>query len=324
MNQIHSPESICILSLGPIGDAVLTTPLLYALRDQFPTATVTVVAGPRNREVFESCVAVDEVLVIRSNLAGIIDAVRLIVGRRWDIYIDPKDHESSTSKLLSSLFRYQTGFVHPKNLPAFRSTILLPPADGPHFVDSVLTPLTALGLALPERRRPRLTGQDRGETTPYRPGNRVVRILLNISAGDRKRMWRESAWHQLLELLVLRGGFDIAILSAPVDLELASDIATGTGARLLDTPRLPDVFDAIAGVDLVVTPDTSVVHIASAFNVPTVALFTSDDRNMIRFAPLVEHARTLQSGIGDGGIGTIEVETVVNAIDELLSEVGPE
>lgn len=324
MNELPTPESICILSLGPIGDAVLTTPLLHALREHFPSATITVVAGPRNREVFDFCPSVDEVLVIRNSTAGISDGIRLIVGRRWDVYIDPKDHASSTSGILAALVRYGTGLVHPTNLPAFRSTILLPPADGPHFVDSVLTPLTALDLPLPAKRGPRLTSQARNMAMRQSPGRRVVRILLNVSAGKRERMWRPVAWQQLLEIFAPTEGFEIAILSVPSDRDLAREIASGTTAAVLDTPRLQDMFDAVAGVDLVVTPDTSVVHVASAFNVPTVALYSSDGRNMLRFAPLAEQTRTLQSPVDNDRIGAIEVDSVASAVNELLSEIGAE
>ena len=324
MIDLPSPESICILSLGPIGDAVLTTPLLFGLRDHFPGATITVVSGPRNREVFDASLAVDEVCVIRNTAVGIADAVRLILRRRWDLYIDTKDHASSTSRLLAALFRYRTGLVHPKNFPALRSTILLPPADGPHFVDSVLTPLTTLDLSLPEQRGPRLTGQDRS-TAPINSGNRgVVRILMNVSAGERDRMWRREAWQELLGILGERDHIEIALLSAPSDRDLAHEIASGTKAVVLETPRLRDMFDAIAGMNLVVTPDTSVVHVASAFNVPTVALFSSDTTNRKRFAPLAERSRTLQSEIDDGGIRGIDVEHVARAVDELLSEISAE
>lgn len=316
MNELHAPESICLLSLGPIGDAVLTTRLIHTLAEHLSPSPITVIAGPRNRAVFDSCRAVDEVLVIRNSFAGIADSVGLIAGRGWDLYIDPKDHSSTTSRMLAALLRYRIGLLHPTNVPAFRSTIILPPADGPHFVDSSLTPLAALELPYPDRRTPIL---------PEMPRNEISgQILLNISAGDVKRMWNTESWKELIEMLAEAYDADVAVISAPADSELAENIVDGTRGRRIVTPDLTAMFRAVAASDLVVTPDTSVVHVASAYGIPTVALFSSDRRNMLRFAPLSEPSRTVTPDHGEDAIGAIRVPQVMSAVGELVSEIGAE
>jgi ADP-heptose:LPS heptosyltransferase len=70
-------------------------------------------------------------------------------------------------------------------------------------------------------------------------------------------------------------------------------------------------------VCLVVTPDTSVVHIASAFNVPQVALFPPVEWNLNKFRPLSDSSIVLQPKEGET-IAAIPVEVVVKAIHKTL------
>jgi ADP-heptose:LPS heptosyltransferase len=67
----------------------------------------------------------------------------------------------------------------------------------------------------------------------------------------------------------------------------------------------------------VVTPDTSVVHIASAFNVPQVALFPPVEWNLHKFRPLSDRSVVLQPSEG-APLASIRTEDVIEAMENLL------
>jgi len=61
------PNVILLIQLDHLGDAIITTTMLPALRQRYPAASIEVLAGPWNRAVFEAAPEVDRVHVSRIN-----------------------------------------------------------------------------------------------------------------------------------------------------------------------------------------------------------------------------------------------------------------
>jgi len=65
--QSADPRTILVIQLDHLGDAVISTAMFPALRRRYPRASIEVLAGPWNREVFEAIPEVDRVHVCRVN-----------------------------------------------------------------------------------------------------------------------------------------------------------------------------------------------------------------------------------------------------------------
>jgi len=63
----HEPKVILLVQLDHLGDAIISTAMLPALRAQYPKASIEVLAGAWNREVFQALPEVDHVHVSRVN-----------------------------------------------------------------------------------------------------------------------------------------------------------------------------------------------------------------------------------------------------------------
>ncbi|MBX6342100.1 MAG: glycosyltransferase family 9 protein, partial [Thermomicrobiaceae bacterium] len=61
-HPIGSPARILVVRLADLGDALLATPAVHALRETFPSARIDVLAAPSGAEVFDLCPAVDRVV----------------------------------------------------------------------------------------------------------------------------------------------------------------------------------------------------------------------------------------------------------------------
>jgi len=61
------PRVILLVQLDHLGDAIISTAVLPALRRRYPEASIEVLAGTANREVFEAAPEVDRVHVSRAN-----------------------------------------------------------------------------------------------------------------------------------------------------------------------------------------------------------------------------------------------------------------
>jgi hypothetical protein len=66
-NETADPRTILLVQLDHLGDAILSTVMLPALRTRYPRASIEVLAGPWNRELWETMPEVDRVHVSRVN-----------------------------------------------------------------------------------------------------------------------------------------------------------------------------------------------------------------------------------------------------------------
>lgn len=318
--EIEEPASIGILILGPIGDTLLTSPLLKRLDKEWPNAVTTIIAGSINQNVATLLPGVDQVISLRSFPRGISDLLRLL-RTKFDLLIDPKDHRSSTSRILSDVLRYRLGLFSMHNLPSFRNGVVIPPADGPHFVDSALAPLYSLGIDLPEVRRPSLSlGTTNSDVAGFVS---PMTILINVSAGARVRKWSLECWMEVVQSAVVAAReLRWSVISAPEEMEETRAWAVENNLQFHETPSFEDAIHLVKNADLVLTTDTSIVHVASITNTPIVALFARRPENIARFAPLSRVRRVVTPTGEVGDVQEILVEQVVSALGEVLDTIG--
>jgi ADP-heptose:LPS heptosyltransferase len=143
------------------------------------------------------------------------------------------------------------------------------------------------------------------------------RILINVSAGTSARLWANEKYvavmrhfRQLDETTVFR------VIGAPAEASRAESIAQAGGGVFVRTPSIRHAFALVATADFVFTPDTSIAHAASAFGIPTVAMYlrgTSQRWGLYGIRGVsVEHP--------EANLDTLQVDRVTAAIDSIWSD----
>jgi ADP-heptose:LPS heptosyltransferase len=109
------------------------------------------------------------------------------------------------------------------------------------------------------------------------PRDSGARVLINISAGTSERTWPDERYIEVMRHIrdkqpdsVLR------VISSPSEITRAAHIAGAAEARAVSTPTIRAAFALVATADLVITPDTSIAHAASALGVPAVAMYSHE------------------------------------------------
>ena len=106
---------------------------------------------------------------------------------------------------------------------------------------------------------------------------RTTALLLHASSRDDK-LWPESHWVQLGEQLAARGLHCVLPAGNAAESARAERIASAIpGARALLPGPLANLLPAFAAARLAVGVDTGLTHLATAYGLPTVALFTATD-----------------------------------------------
>ncbi len=314
---------IMVMQPGKLGDMILTTPLFNGLRLLYPEARISVVCSQRNAIIARNDPDVDRVIELPRGpiaFAGLLRALRL---RRNDLYVDPKHSHSRTSRIVAEIVNSRRILVHPSNRPR-RAVTDVPDADPPgHFVDIALAPLKILAPEMRFARRPRINVPESARNAVRRSiGDAHGFVVVNISAGSPARFWLGRKWMELVEALGTLG--EVVVLHDPADRERAAEIcAASNGAVAPQSDSILEAAEIVSRASLVVSPDTSVIHLASAFNRATVGLFPPSADNLRRFRPLSDRSAVVQPP-DDQPVSAITVDAVRAAISDATAWKPPD
>ena len=115
-------------------------------------------------------------------------------------------------------------------------------------------------------------------------------LAINLSAGANIRYWEKDKWIELLKLILKEyPDFKSSTSFTPKDESLREEIysnITQTQFQPIKNLTIQHFASYIKISDILITPDTSAVHIASAFGIPTIAMYPNYDSNFVSWQPL--------------------------------------
>jgi ADP-heptose:LPS heptosyltransferase len=317
-------SKICIVQLGRIGDLILTTPLIKTIRDAYPSAELHILAGRNNFFTLKGYPFVNSLHVHTKRPLKTVLLLLRLRRERFDLWIDPKDHHSTESRLFVRLARPResVGFNR-KNETLYTHSIKSNIEQfNDHAIDRYLNSVAFLGLK-PAMQRPLLYCGKAAEEkiVSFLRINGITRYChVHISASRPERYWEEAKWCALLKQLEEKNVFCL-ISAGPLDIELANRIAgTARNARYYPTPSLDDLYSIVNHAAAVISPDTAVIHIASAFNRPTVGLYADCGWNLNSFAPRADHSVLIVNKKSESLIKDIEAGEVFKAAMGILQD----
>jgi ADP-heptose:LPS heptosyltransferase len=283
----HAARSILVVQTAGIGDALLTTPALRALRARFPGAAIDVVSKAPSREVFEQHPAVREVRVLERTARSTFAAVRWARARRFELLVDFTG--KSRTAWIALLGGIPTRLGHgPARIGARARVFNIHGVEaGGYSGAGRLGLLRGLGVEgadpTPEFRASR-AGEDEARAllagAGIAPGTRVV-ALAPASAFESKT-WPRAHWLALAELLAREHAARVVAVVPPDDRQ-------GVAAMGADTAGTVSVFPAsslsflaalYARAALVVADCSGPRHLAVSQGTPTVTVHGGTDESV--------------------------------------------
>jgi ADP-heptose:LPS heptosyltransferase len=307
---------ILVVQIGKLGDMILMTPLLSELKSLYPESEISVLASPKNSVISKNLTLVDFTYEYDKKLYHIIKLIKSLRSKSFDLWIDTKDEYSSTSKLLKSLCnpKKSLGFNFVKNV---FDVNLNDYKAGEHRVDINLSPINYLSKEKKSRNvRPviDIPEKDKLRITQKLAKVKGKNILFNISAGIETREWLTDNWISIAKNI--QTDTSVILAGQEKDYERINLIIRESKREniyFVETKTIFEFAELIKECDVLVTPDTSAVHLASCFNTPVVCLFNSVEWNRKKFSPLSDKQIILISK-DENSINSITPEDVLNAI----------
>lgn len=307
---------VAVIRLRSLGDIILTTPALAALRRWRPDLRVVYLAEPRWTAALAGNPDIAQVIAVPGGGAGRLAALRTL--RRLRPRLAVNLHGGSTAAWLTwgSGAQWRAGFVGHRH--GWAVNLRMPPQPPPpgrwrwHTAEHVAGLFRFLGLPPgelgPARVVPAAAARPAVAARLAAAGVAGPYAFINAFPREAAMRWRSADYAALLPWLRARWGL-AAVLAHPAapDAETAAPLLAA-GARLLAPTTVAELIAIIAGAEIVIGSDGGPLHIAAALGKPVVALFGPTDREA--WAPWQARHRLLMAPATE--VPYLEVQQAVN------------
>jgi ADP-heptose:LPS heptosyltransferase len=280
---------LLFIRLNRIGDALVTTPIFDEIKNQVG-CKIFVLADRKNHFIFNNNPSIDKVIVFDKGIKGFLSMNNIIQTNNIDAVIDLHDDVSTTVSFLIALSNVNYKFgLNKSNYSIYTHLVdRLDPVHH-HIIERILN-LTRLFNIKFEKKNISVkyypTDKDKQasseQISKLNPHNKFL-IGINISAGSSARFWGVENFKNLFKTLSIFD-VDLIIFCSENDLHFAKKIAYEN--RIYPVTKEFGIFaSAILQLDFLITPDTSVVHIASIKNIPMFGLYVKYNTKDMIWSP---------------------------------------
>jgi len=328
-----------VLFLRPekIGDMIISFPVFDGLVQRFPHIKIAILASPKNNAIIKRDPRFNKIFLYRKNLWRDVKEMLAIRREKYDCVVDMICDDSVTALFLSQLaapgkprigvgkvkFReyYDFNYDHRKG-------------DTGHIIENTLKLLEAFGIDsdsisgyappfLDRRSLSKADGIIRGLVLDL---PETMKVGINISAGSPTRIWAEEKSAELIKrILAWNDNCIIIVIAVPSDRLRAERLCRRFSERVYLVPdglNLTEASALISKLDVLIGPDTSLVHIARALHVPVVGLYSRFMRNFLLWRPYDQEVGAVVSG-NDDNIFDISVNDVFETFVRVTKQVSP-
>lgn len=314
-------KSILVVQIGKLGDAILATPLIHEINRIYPDCKISVICNLYNSIIFKNIDFIINIYIYEKNLTGLYRLFRDLSGIKFCYLIDTKPEYSRTAIILSKIIRHDKSIGYNKlkakydiplnNLVTGSHAILINCAPLRYFVDSYIPALNIPEIPVPLENRSRIES--------YLKKNNIEEyILINISAGISSRKWNPDIVKHIINYCIQY--YHVIIISHNDDYikkylncdSFYNKINFFSGTFL-------ESCELVRRSRLIITPDTSFVHAASAFNKPILSLFNNVKWNLERFYPISDIKEVIVSETEK--IDDIKLEEIIGKIEIVLKQI---
>jgi ADP-heptose:LPS heptosyltransferase len=275
--QFDSKSNLLFIRLNRIGDALVTTPLLWEIKNKLG-CRIVVLADKKNHFIFNNNASIDKVVIFNKSLNDFFNFNKFLQEESIDAIIDLHDDVSTTVSFLLAIAKVRLKFgLHKSNSTLYSHTVERLDPKTNHVIDRMINLSSLFNIQLDRknisvRYSPTEVEQQiaSDQMEKLNPKNEFL-IGINISAGSEARFWGVNNYKELISILS-QNKLRIIVFSDKKDLQYAKLITSKN-----DIYPVTDSFgifaSAILQLNFLITPDTSVVHIASINKIPVFGLY---------------------------------------------------
>jgi len=281
---------ILIARLDRIGDVVLSTPAIKAVREAYPASHIAFMVRPYARDIVAGNPFLDEVITYdkRMGLWGTLKFIRFLRRRRFDLALVL--HPTSRTNLLAYLARIpkrigfdkKMGFMLTRRIPHTKQFGLK------HEIDYTLDLVRHIGIESPSRDLHVPISSKNEERVDklfarYNVAKSDKVIAINPGASCHSKRWHPERFANVADGLARKHKAKIVLVAGGEDRGITKRIASlmkGPCINLAGATTVADMASILRRARLFISNDSGPVHIACAVGTPVIAIFGRSDRGL--------------------------------------------
>jgi len=325
-----------ILFLRPdkIGDMIISLPVFENLKKEYPQIKLSLCCSPRNYGIVKNDPRFDKIFLYRKNIFKDIATVLAMRRENYDAVVDMISNDSVTNLFLARFSvknKPRIGVQKLKYRDYYDYSYYHRLDDMRHIIRNTLELLEAFGLDSEKAdgfAPPYVEDKTRMMAEVFLDGLKAkepnrLNIGYNLSVGNPTRIWDKDKSRRLMDKILEsgQGNYRVIVLTAPPDRTRGDELAGHFQKDMVQVPpglNLTAVSAIISRLDLLITPDTSLVHIARSFKVPVVGLYPKPVKNFLLWHPYQQKEGAVLSGNNDN-IFDITVEQVFETFVKVVN-----
>ena len=284
-----SSNDILIIKHGALGDMILATGPMKAIRQHHPDATITLLTQPFFATLMQDCSFIDRIETDTRpkwwKLARSLPLIRQLRARHYDWVYDLQT--SSRSSLYQRIIPHAHWSGIAKGASHRHDT---PHRTTSHTIDRQKEQLAIAGIT--EVPPPDISWM--GDTLPPRDNIPYALIVPGGSAHRPEKRWPVEHFAKLAEALLAKGITPI-ILGSKAEADICAQLAEGNTqiVDLCDQATLPQIAELARHAAYAIGNDTGPMHLAAAAGCRSVVLFNTQASNPELCAPRGSHVTIL-------------------------------
>ncbi len=276
---------VLVVKLRSIGDTVLSTPSLIALRRFLPDAQIDILLEDWVSPVLNGFDAVDNVISVGREVGERFRMGLEIRRRSYDVAFNLHGGTTATWFVRVSGAPHRIGYESYR-LSFLYNHLLTSGTDfwgrtGTHSAEQQLALLGSVGVPVNDRPRSRLIVSDASRTARVREvyeGGAYA--LIHPTTAFFTKQWPVEHYARVADFLAEKGLRTVAI-SSHKEAATLSELARAANVPIapFDDLSLPEIMALASKAAIFVGNDSGMAHIAAAVATPTVVIFGSSNRD---------------------------------------------
>ena len=281
------------MRLDRIGDVLLSTPVIKALRDACPECYLAFMVTPYAKDIVDGNPFLDEVIVYDrqkygNGMLGNIKFALFLAKKRFDAAVIL--HPTSRTHVITAMagiprrigYDKKMGWLLTKRVPHTKQLGLR------HETDYALDILRYLGISqasgkmyMPVKEESERRARDMFAGAGI--GGTDTVVVVNPGASCPSKRWRPENFAKAADAISKNCQARIVIISDDKDRTFAGKVAESMKAKALDLSgktTVSDLASILKRAKLFISNDSGPVHIACAVGTPVVAIFGRSDRGL--------------------------------------------
>jgi heptosyltransferase-2 len=339
-------KRILIVRTDRIGDVLLSTPVIKALRGKYPDSYIAMMVSPATKDIVEGNPYLDEVIIYdkdarHKSWLGTLKFAKKLKKKGFDIAVIL--HPANRVHLLTYLagiprrvgYERKLGFLLTDKIPHTKQLGLK------HEVEYNFDLLKYIGveahntdLFMPVNDDSDIAVEKIFASSGIKKTDKLLAI--HPCASCPSKIWPAERFARVADILAQKHGFKIVVVAGPKDIARTQDVIKNMRCAVIDLAgkvSVSELASVLKRCALFISNDSGPVHMAVALGVPVISIFGRSQVGLSprRWGPTGKASKVLHKQVGCieclahncqkefACLKSITVEEVVSAAESLLS-----